>query len=246
MIAFHGYGQDRRVFRKVAQQLSCRYTLYSIDLFFHGSSSWLARGQPLPKTEWYAIMWYFLEREGITNFSLMGYSMGARFALTLVECFAPRIRQVILIAPDGIRPGFWYRFASATTLGNLLLRTAVTRPSVLFTVIKLARRSRVADKSILKFITKRMDTRKRRYAVYCRWTLLRKIKPDLRVIVQHCNQQAVSLRIYVGQYDQIVKATSVVSLHKRLIDSTVYYLPTGHNGLIREAARHLAQELSGQ
>ena len=242
IVAFHGYGQDQQVFREMGQRLGSRYTLYGIDLFFHGGSSWLSRGTSLSNTEWCAIIQHFLQSQQVVRFSLMGYSLGGKFALTLVECFAERIDRLFLIAPDGIKVSFWYRFASATMLGNYLLRVSVTRPRFLFTAIKVARRFTLVNKGMLKFVQGHMDTPKKRYAVYCRWTVLRGIKPDLPRVIRRCNRQAIEVHFYVGQFDRVIKAKNIVSLHKKLKHSEIHVLPSGHTTLIHATAQHLSEQ----
>ena len=243
ILAFHGYGQDHRVFQAMGELLGHRYTVYSIDLFFHGNSSWLSRHKALPKKEWSAIIEHFLQSQCITNFSLLGYSMGGRFALTLVEYFAERIDQIILVAPDGIRLSYWHRFTSATLLGNYLLRASVNHPRFLFTLIPIAHRFHLVDKGVLKFVKGHMDTRRKRYAVYCRWIVFRRIQPDLQMVAQRCNQQSIEVTIYLGRFDRIVKERNVMPLHKKLNSSTLYHLPSGHNSLVREAIQHLSKKV---
>ena len=240
ILAFHGYGQDHQVFYEAEKLLGGQYTIYSFDLFFHGESSWLSRHQTLSIDEWCTIVKNFLRTQRITRFSVMGYSMGGRFALSLIGCFAKHINQLILIAPDGIRSSPWYQLASTTLFGNYLLRTIVNRPFLFFNIVMLARYGKFINRGVLKFAVEQMDTRRKRYAVYCRWTVLRAIKPNLSTVVRECNRQSINVKIYLGQYDQIVKKTSVERLHRKLIFSKLYNLSVGHNKIVREAIIHLS------
>ena len=217
-----------------------RYTLYCFDLFLHGQSSSPSEQAALTIRQWCEVVQHFLDTHNITDFSLMGYSMGGRFALTLVECFSGRIRRMILMAPDGIRSGSWYRFASATVVGNYLLRMTVLYPRPFFAILHWAHRWGWVQKSIMKFVEGYMDTREKRWLVYRRWTALRHIRPDLDAVIQQINLRNISVEIYLGQYDKIVKEKHVFELHKKLTNSKLYYLPCGHNKLIAETARHLS------
>ena len=226
----------------MGQRLSSRYTLYSVDVFLHGQSAWLSRGTVLSKEEWCGAVERLLEHEQISSFSVVGYSMGGRFALTLVECFSSRIHQVVLIAPDGIRFSFWHQFASATHLGNYLLRTLVLRPRLLFAAIRIAYVLRLVDRGFLRFARRQTDRRTKRYALYCRWTALRCIKPDLKKIVARCNQVPIVVSIYVGIYDRIIKASSAFPLHNKLKESSLTHLPSNHIELIEATAKHLSNQ----
>ena len=101
LVAFHGFGQSSGVFRPLERLLTSQFTIFAIDLFFHGHSEY-NKNQLLTKPNWYRLMDAFLRAQGITRFSLMGFSLGGRFALTTVEAFAERIDQLFLMAPDGI------------------------------------------------------------------------------------------------------------------------------------------------
>ncbi len=221
--------------------LGNRYTIYSFDLFLHGQSSHLSEENPLTVHQWCEIVRHFLDEQHITRFSLMGYSMGGRFVLTLVVCFAERIRQIILVAPDGIRSSSWYQFASATVVGNHLLRITVLQPRLFFATLHWAYRRGWVQRSVLRFVESHMNTRGKRWLVYRRWTALRNISPNLAAVIEQANSQSVRVTIYVGTYDKIVNAKQVVALHKKLNNSQLYDLPCGHNKLIDEAARHLCK-----
>lgn len=182
----------------------------------------------------------FLDEHDIVNFSLAGYSLGARFALTLVEAMAPRIKQIILIAPDGIKSSRWYQLASGTRLGNHLLRYTVVHPRPFFWVLSKAYSLKLIEKSVLKFVKAHMDTRDKRLAVYTRWTAFRRIQPNLRRVKQVCRTHRVGLTIFLGEYDAVVKRKAVEKFHKSLIKSNLHYLPCGHAALISEVIYYYA------
>ena len=217
-----------------------QYTIYSIDLFYHGKSSWLPRSNPLQKEEWFATITRFLNERQIDNFSLVGFSLGGRFALTLIERFAHRIQEVILIAPDGIKPNRWYWLASHTCFGKYLLKTLILDPSLFLAALKVADRIRLANTGLLHFAIKNMSTVKQRYAVYHRWILLRNIQPNISEVIEECNSHVFSVNIYLGKHDQIVKEKPVLSFCKRLNNKHLHFLPTGHHALINATAKRVA------
>ncbi|MDB5273031.1 MAG: alpha/beta hydrolase, partial [Chitinophagaceae bacterium] len=88
LLCFHGYGQDHDVYRELETLYGSKYTIYSFDLFYHGQSFWHNKTQPLEKEDWSAIMADFFAIQKINRFSLVGYSMGSRFALATFDAFA--------------------------------------------------------------------------------------------------------------------------------------------------------------
>lgn len=95
LLMFHGYGQDASVFKHIEG--------YSIELFFHGNSIWNKGEEPLEKSEWKDIIDEFLNKNNITTFSVLGFSMGGKFALATLEAFPGRVKEIILLAPDGVQ-----------------------------------------------------------------------------------------------------------------------------------------------
>src|SRR5690349_5025567 len=108
MLAFHGFGQGKEAFSTFGEALSSDYTLYSFDLFFHGKSEWNYEEEPLEKEFWSEIIQRFLKEQDIRSFSVVGYSMGGKFALATVEAFPTHVKEVYLLAPVGIWISPWY------------------------------------------------------------------------------------------------------------------------------------------
>ncbi len=239
-MAFHGYGQDHRVYEGFGAVLGYRYTVYSFDLFLHGERPEKLVSQTITAAHWQQSITRFLDSHGIDNFSLVGYSLGARFALTLVETMASRIKQLILIAPDGIKSSRWYQLASGTWLGNRLLRYTVVRPHPLFWVLRKAYQLKVVEKSVVKFVESHMNTRADRYWVHQRWVTFRRIQPSLRRVKRECNAHQVRVIIFLGKYDSVVKRKRISAFHKSLKYSMLHYLPSGHATLISKVADYYA------
>ena len=237
MLAFHGYGQDHRVFRQYEKKLGCEYTIYAIDLFYHGNSSCPSGSHALAKEEWIIIIRRFLQEQKIDRFSLLGFSLGGRFALVLLECLADRVDQLILMAPDGLRMSGWYWLASATWLGNYLLRTSVNRPSALFTLSDWAFRIRLIDRPTLVLVRKSISTRQKRYALYCRWTYLRHIQPTVADVIYQCNKRSVLVVLFIGKHDHMIKEKHILQLAKNLTNSKLHTLSCGHDALLHQVAK---------
>src|ERR1700744_3326350 len=113
LFAFHGYGESSESFAFLAEALGRDFTIVAMDLPFHGETEWkeaelffdpgdlpalleaIAEGLPGRQQGWW----------------LMGYSMGGRIALQLLELAAPRIERLVLLAPDGLVVNPWYWLA---------------------------------------------------------------------------------------------------------------------------------------
>src|SRR5687768_2686373 len=112
LLVFHGFGQDHTLYVPLLKSLSKKYTLYIIDLFFHGKSEWNEGEKPLQKSTWKSIVETLLQEQHIDAFSILAYSLGGKFALATIEAFPGRVREAFLLAPDGIKTSFWYSLAT--------------------------------------------------------------------------------------------------------------------------------------
>ena len=94
LLVFHGFGQDHTLCVPLLKSISPRYTLYIIDLFFHGKSEWNEGERPLEKSTWASIIEVLLQEQGLTTFSILAYSLGGKFALATLEAFHDRIKDI--------------------------------------------------------------------------------------------------------------------------------------------------------
>ncbi len=238
LLAFHGFGQTGQVFMPLEKHLGSQFTVFAVDLFFHGNSRY-AGSQLLSKTDWQKLIAAFLQANHIERFSLMGFSLGGRFALATVEGFADRLDQLILIAPDGIRRSFWYRLATGSALGRSLFRYTLQHLSVLNAVGHTLTRLGLLNRTVMRFAEISLSTPRQREQVYQSWTQFRRIRPDLNDISNLLNTIRIRVRFYTGAFDRIVPGTHILPLTKRLKQYEQTVLKTGHNRLIDLTAEQL-------
>ncbi|AUD02260.1 alpha/beta fold hydrolase [Spirosoma pollinicola] len=231
LLAFHGFGQSKHVFKPLERLLYKQYTIYAIDLFFHGNSHYLGN-KLLTKSIWCELIGHFLQAHSIERFSLMGFSLGGRFALTTTECFANRLDQLILIASDGVTRNGWYQLATSTGLGRRLFRYVMRHLSMLTTFGHLLTRLGLLNRTIMRFAEISLGTPAQRALVYRSWTQFRLIRPNLAVIAQSLNDHAVPVRFFMGAYDRIIPGIYILPLTKRLQHHELTVFKTGHNHLI--------------
>ena len=231
LLAFHGFGQTGQVFAALQRPLGERYTILAIDLFFHGQSSYHT-SQRLSKSDWARLVDAFLEVQQVNRFSLVGFSLGGRFALTTVETFAPRIDQLILIAPDGITRNVWYWVATGSPAGRWLFRHLLTHLPVLNAVGHGLTRVGLLNRTIMRFVEISLSTPQQRELVYVSWTQFRLIKPDLNRIRNLLSQYPVRVRFFTGAFDRIVPGRYIIPLTKQLHHYELTVFRTGHNHLI--------------
>lgn len=238
LLAFHGFGQSGRVFWSVNETAGYRFRVFAIDLFFHGDSQYTS-GHLLTKTNWQRLMGAFLETQRIQRFSLMGFSLGGRFALTTGEAFTDRLDQLILIAPDGITRSPWYRLATATHAGRGLFRYGLRHLSAFNQIGHALVRVGLLNRTAMRFAELSLSTAGQRTLVYTVWTQFRLITPDVNTVGALLNQHSVRVRFFTGAFDRIVPGTYLLPLTDQLQRYELTVLKTGHNHLIELTAEEL-------
>ncbi len=237
MLAFHGIGQDSACFAPFEARLGRKYTIYSIDLPFHGSST-LRTDRPvshidsITHTNWLGVMAAFLEQHGIGRFSVAGFSLGGRFALATAHAFADRLDQLILLAPDGITPNPWYRLATRTAVGRALFRQVLNHTPWLHKAGLLLAKLGLVDRSVLRFAEALLASPTQRDLIYHTWLSFRFLLLPMPPLADRLNRHEVWVRIFAGHFDKIMPLDAIQPLTRHLTAYDLTVLRTGHNRLI--------------
>ena len=241
LLAFHGYGQVGEVMKPLAEAWAGNYTVYSFDLFYHGKSTLNIRRSPLKKEEWIRLIKRFLEKESIEMFSVLGFSMGGRFALSVVEHFAQRVEQLYLLAADGVKINFWYHLATSyKPIRRQMLRT-IDKPAAFRSMVNAAYRFNLAPKRAVKFAESQMGRKSQRFRVYASWVKFREFRFEMRLIAKRIKENNIQLLIVLGRFDQIIdkEAMSYLTKYFSSNEYQITILNCGHADVLPYLARFL-------
>jgi pimeloyl-ACP methyl ester carboxylesterase len=239
LICFHGYGQDARVFESLSIQLD-DYQLISVDLFFHGQSEWIGEETTLSVECWKRLFFQFLEEHQIQRFSLCGFSMGGRVALTTYALAAERVDELILIAPDGIYTNIWNRLATSSALNQFIFRKlTIDQFAWLDTIRYWIEKLHLLDKSLLKLYKTQMDDPKLREKLYKTWMLYRELNVSVSQLVELIEKYQTPVSIFAGRYDRIISSRQMEHFRKRIPHCRFEILEAGHHKLIQATALRL-------
>ncbi len=239
LLAFHGFGQSKEVYLPFSELLGDEYTVYAFDIYYHGNSEWKDRNQALEKQDWEVILKSFLEKHQIEKFAVVGYSMGGKFALASLELFPRKIKEFLLIAPDGIKTSFWYSLATYPNSFRRFFRAMIVKPKYFYQILTFTKKMGLVDKSLLKFANTQMNTREKRRRVYLTWVVFRHLKFDLKLIAFLINQNKIPMMMFTGKYDKIITSDNMMDLLKHVKEYEHVILEAGHNTLIAHTAKHL-------
>lgn len=242
LLVFHGFGQDHTLYVPLLKSLSKKYTLYIIDLFFHGKSEWNEGERPLEKSTWNNILQVLFREQHIDSFSILAYSLGGKFALATVEGFPGQVRDVFLLAPDGIKTSFWYSLATYPKALRTFFRSLIVKHERFLMIANKLARYNIVDKGLLRFADYQMNSEAKRKRVYYSWVVFRHLKFDLKEVGDLINRNNIQLTMIVGKYDKIIRPENMRRLLKHVRDYKLQILESGHTGLITESLYLLMKE----
>lgn len=98
IILLHGWGANKNTFRSLAEYLSDRFKVYSIDLPGFGDTE---IGLPLNLFEVTDIIHQFCNEMNIDNPILLGHSYGGRIGIIYASKY--KVRKLILVSSAGIK-----------------------------------------------------------------------------------------------------------------------------------------------
>lgn len=205
LFCFHGYGESEHSYHFLENIIPAGYLLIAIDMPYHGNTQW-KEGMNFSLDDLLQILTAIQQALRIdnNNFSMIGYSMGGRVALSILEKKASAISKVVLVAPDGLKLNFWYWLATQTSIGNKIFAATINNPSWFLGMLKLLNRVKLVNQSIYKFVEYFLHDAQKRKLLYLRWTCLRKLRPDLHKVKQQVRQFELPVHLIYGKHDRII------------------------------------------
>lgn len=244
LLAFHGIGQDFLCFQQFAETFGGVYTIYAFDLPFHGkniveNANELPINQVFTKSIWKDFLITFLTENQIQRFSVIGFSMGGRFALATVEAFPKKIESMILVSPDGISEHPIYAFATGFRLTRKVFKYVLFHEEKLLSFTKFIAKMRIVPESSVRFALRMLDTQTKKNQVFQSWTGFRLLKFNIRKLAQIINEEHIKVSIFTGKYDTILASKKVLPLSTKLQQVDLVILEAGHTRMLEKVVDYL-------
>ncbi len=227
LIAFPGYGSTVDFYTPALPLLAYKYTTWIVDLPLHGKTVW--KKSMFTISDFTEIIQLILQRTGHLQFSLLGHSFGGRAVLTQIPIFSNQLKQIYLLAPDGIKnpglmtvswiPGWMRRLTSGW----------VEQSYRLLPFVKWMHSRKWIAPGVYRFAEFYLKTKKRRQQVKMYWLSLADFQVNLPKVKKTIQSQKISVFIFLGKEDRIIPPEVGKMLKKNIEQRvTVIKTDTGH------------------
>lgn len=244
LICFHGFGEDAARFQVLEEALGSDFTIVALDLPFHGGTRLDASvdAASLP-VNWRLLIQQIMQRFHQQRCALLGYSLGGRICLQLIQEMPQLFHLLILLAPDGLHHNFWFYFLTRTYIGKKLFRWHVDHPHLFFGITQSLEKIGFLSPSFKKFLDGQMNTRSKRMQVWRTWNSLRTFVPDLAQVKKNIQRFEIACYLLFGKYDRVIKPDYGTTFCKSLAQARMFILDCGHQLLTTETAMFIKQQL---
>ena len=246
VICLHGFGREAADFEAFLPILDAGTQLIAVNLFYHGRSNFpqnrLSK-HPLKPEEWCNLMRALCEEVGCSRFHLVGYSMGGRLAMVMMERMPEQIDSLTLLAPDGLKINVLYRFVSETKLGRMLYRSIIRNPNWILRIADALKWLHILHQNIHRFVYLQLETPSKRQLVYNVWLAHRKLFPNLQRVASNAESSNIPFRLLFGKHDAIIPPGLAHNLTKHFhTKPKLILLDAGHRLINKETVERLSSE----
>lgn len=242
LICLHGFGESTQPFSRLVPALGEVFTIVALDLPLHGKTVWQEQ-RPFAREDLQAIITLVLKTQKKTVFSLLGYSMGGRLALCLTEMMASQIRELILLAADGLRDNPWHYLVTQTRIGQRLFKHVTYHPGFYYGLLNTGNKLKLVNNSLHRFAHNSMNTLEKREQVYNVWTLMRHMMPNRKQVKQLLAQYRIRTLLIFGKYDRVIPPVLGVRFMDGTFPCEMLVIDKGHQLLTEDLGEIILDKL---
>lgn len=241
LFAFHGYGLDGKVFEQY-QDIFKDFTIIAIDLPFHGATNW--KGAYLTMEHLEALIHHYCQAWQVSQYSLMGYSLGGKISMNIVQNFPKAVERLILLAPDGLEHNKLFDFATKSRSGKKLFRYAIRKPKYFISTIEVLEKIKLIPEKNKNFYLQQLNNRQIRVSLYKIWNSFNHLRHDIPLAINYINEYSIPLLLIMGKRDKLIKIDIGEAFAKRIKHIQFIMLNKGHQLLDQDIKPYLAKFIS--
>ena len=231
LFLFHGFGQTADVFQSFIPQVQATYSIIAFDLFSTLQDKTLNRKRDYISFEqWNMIIEKLCSIYSIQTFSVVSFSMGTRFAVSMLGEQAERIQRMVLIAPDGFGNTPWFRIATASWFTRKIFKRVMHYPAGIKCFAGMFHRMGLLNQITYRFIERNLETTSLTEKIYATWVYVRKLGLTQDVFVSNIKKSDIKILFILGRGDQLV-ASDVILEIAAAVQAQVIELERAHHKL---------------
>jgi pimeloyl-ACP methyl ester carboxylesterase len=226
LVALHGFGERGSMFQVLEPALGNIYTIYAIDLPYHGRTIW--NKNRYDREDIFGIVQAILTHENKERFTLMGYSFGGRLSQFVYYEFITQIDKLYLFAPDGLEKNrFFERSRIVRRIKHLFIRV-LNKPTWIFHLLRVAYRIGIISKFKHDFTYNHIKTQERRDRIFNTWTSMEEFISDPVHFKSTIVTQKTPVEAYFGTRDEVILAKYGEWLAAGVPNIEFFLLEEGH------------------
>lgn len=231
VIVFAGYGQDAAYYNFLESE-DCSIISFDFNNFINFKEDEV---KPFYPEELSNLIITILRRNNVNHISLLGFSLGARVCLSLVPLLLPYIKNVVLVAADGLKPSWAYNFLTLNNIGRKLFKNFIYTGGIYIKFFKLIHSLRLVDSLRYKFAIRNVQTKEDRRRLYNVWVATSRLQ-FVNDKSKWLNNQ-ITINLLMGRYDAIIPLKNAKYFKNIVENAQIKVYEKGHNLLNFEEVR---------
>ncbi len=242
LLAFPGYGHEGNSMLPFAPYLAAHYTCIFIDHPHHGGSLW-QQGAVFSRQMLKEMCLALMAQHHVKKISLLGFSMGGRVCLTIIEEMGELIDKVTLIASDGLSPNKYYFFFTRTAIGRTMFRRMLNDPAPYARVVTTLKDFKLISEWQHKFVSHYIGNEAVRKQLSLVWPAMSGLMPHQRKVLATIVRYNIQVTLFMGKYDKVIPAALGKKFASGATNLHLHILDKGHNIIGPDTAEQIAQTL---
>ncbi len=238
LIALHGFGDRARMFAVLEPALTQKYTVYALDLPFHGQTEWAS--DTFTKADLLAIIGQVLEKEGRSRFCLMAFSFGARLAQAMLPDLIGRLDKLYLLSPDGIKTKGMSTATRVPMWARRLTRRALQNPDWFIRLARTGARLHLVPGLIVHFLSSNLTRPDRFRRTFGCWLSLDSFYLRRRRIRAILKESGLPTDVFFGEKDEMIRFKTLKKMTDGLPNVRLFLLDEGHRVVGEQLAEMMA------
>ncbi|MBS1772346.1 MAG: alpha/beta hydrolase [Bacteroidetes bacterium] len=227
LVMLHGYGNSAEILMPIATHVEEKYTILSLDLPHHGKSLW-TDGVYLEPAMLDELVEQLCREYNVSQISLLGYSMGGRVCLKILEQSPGKVDNVILLASDGLTSNPFYYFLTRMKAGKYLFSSFLSKPERYLPLIKMARKWKIVQQSHYKLAMRYIQEKEDRAFLLKVWPCMSLLLPDYNKLKAICKSNKTKVHVFMGAYDNVIPVSHGHAFEDKMKNISLHVVEKGH------------------